>query len=191
MKYVTHKEPFDFAELHGVFEDSEFELILGYAKEILLWDKVKIHKLILESNGLRDLETKYLISDTSLDRHIFNLLSKKAYTLKEIFFPTFGIEGSTFYGFEFAAHNNAKAKQGIHTDSPHKLMSAIVHLSENGDATRIYNEDKELAFQAEWQQNCGVIFKRSEKSWHAIGEPIGCSRVILNMIFFTDGNKNA
>ena len=63
-----------------------------------------------------------------------------------------------------------EAKFEIHNDQESKLVSFILHISNEGKGTKLYSSKDESSFykSARWIPKGGTIFVKSDKSWHSM-----------------------
>lgn len=82
-----------------------------------------------------------------------------------------------------AMENYPDKGPNIHTDSPFKIMSFVIGLSENGAGTTLYYEDATKSHETEWAQNGGLVFVRNtsagKRTLHSIHNNVDCVRRVL------------
>ena len=60
------------------------------------------------------------------------------------------------------------AEYPVHLDSPNKLLSCVLYVSEDNIGTMLYStKDKQDPYEVEWKPNRLFVFSRSDDSWHS------------------------
>lgn len=80
-------------------------------------------------------------------------------------------------------------KPNIHTDTPFKIMSFVINLSDKGSGTTLYTQDREYHSQTEWKKNRALVFVRNttegKQTFHSIVNSVDELRRVL-VVFVAD-----
>jgi hypothetical protein len=70
----------------------------------------------------------------------------------------------------------------IHTDGGAKFVSLVLYVSpRKGEGTKIYNPDKTFHSEVKWKTNSGLLFERTNESFHSYKSKF-TSRKTINII---------
>lgn len=162
-------DDFAFETLKNVKEEDYINK-LGYMNEKRRRGSDTIHfGASITDEGIEDANTnpmRDLFSDSFIQYIYDNYLDK----LEEIYLALTGevIEDPKMYLEWRAIQNGFKSTR--HVDIPRKKLSIVVYLSEEGDGTELYlnDKDKEPVVTIPWKQNRAFIFAREEEiTWHS------------------------
>lgn len=76
----------------------------------------------------------------------------------------------------------------IHVDAPEKILSLVIYISNKGDGTVLYDENKNRISQLEWIPNEGFMFLRDDVSWHSYHSSVN-HRDTINCILVKKDKK--
>ena len=166
-------DPFPFAAIDDIIPSDLFNEVKEYAYKNLPYTEPGIHQHMMRAHPLiSQLKEVYY----EICEHYYN---DWGLTLTET--PDVG----SFFQFSCynTTHMNYK-EYHIHNDSPKKITSLVIALSDEGNLTEIYKTPHldSFAYTADWKPNRGIMFKRSDNSWHKVGNPLGTPRVTVSMI---------
>jgi hypothetical protein len=170
-EHYSSIEPFPFVVIDDVLPPDLLKEVKDYAYSKLPFFETGIHQHIIRSGPLQDrLEETFIKISERYGKALF-------------------LDLATTDGFIFqlscynTVHTNYTEYE-IHNDVPTKIASLIIGLSDDGNLTEIYGTRRRDSFvySPDWKPNRGIMFKRSDNSWHKVGEPLGTPRVTLSMI---------
>jgi len=165
-------DPFPFAVIDDIMDPYTFGLVKEYGYHVLnRYEEKGIHQHIMDKN-----ESPLL----------FSVLEGVNDEFRDIYYDKWGIDKNitSHTNVQFSCYNTDHTdypEYNIHNDSKKKITSCVIALSDRGNMTEIYSGKKKLVHSPEWKPNRGVLFKRSDTSWHKVGNPLGGPRLCVNI----------
>ena len=195
MEVKLETSPWPHAIVRNFFSDDVFKELNEYSLNIL------------EKYGKDTATPKYGLTESSHHRKYGTELgdiglkvSNNLIEFYKTYYKDLDTGNNQFYDIEpkhvileFQARpaNEQYPDQGpnIHTDSPFKIMSFVIGLSDFGAGTTLYFEDATKSHETEWAPNGGLVFVRNthpgKRTLHSIHNTVNSIRRVL-VVFIAD-----